>query len=137
MVGLHETQHRTGEQHQQSGQAAQVRGVGLEVPGGVHADGHPDHAHDQGHGHRERVEPEVEAEVEGTHPVEVGRLGPAVGDVGELGARPDGRGGEGERGDDESGPAESGPEGHEPYAHEGEHGQGGEHVGQSVRGAQA
>jgi hypothetical protein len=49
VVGLHEADHRTGEQHEQPREAAEVACVGRKVMRRVQEDRDTDHGHDQRH----------------------------------------------------------------------------------------
>ena len=115
LVGQDDPEHRAGEQCEQACEAADTRLrstglVGREVAERVDADQQPDARDDRDHQECERVEPQIDGDVESAHPGE--RLGHrlAVDDAGPSGRRPHEHRGGRDRGDRE-GPVPERPPG--------------------------
>jgi phosphoribosylformimino-5-aminoimidazole carboxamide ribonucleotide (ProFAR) isomerase len=70
VVGLDEAEHRAAEQHQQTGESAEIARVACEVRGGIDDNRDADDSNDQRHGECEPVETKVDVEVERGHPAE-------------------------------------------------------------------
>ena len=129
MVGLDQSEHRAPEQHQQTGEAAEVGGLRREVTRRVEEHGHADPTDDQRHRGGEPVEAQVNRQAEVSDPAQVLRDRPVGRHLIEVHDDPDRRRRQGDRPDEEGASTESGTERHQGDADDGEHGEGNDHVG--------
>ena len=90
VVGLDQSEHRAPEEHQQTGEAAEVGGLRREVARRVEEHGHADPTDDQRHRGGEPVELEVEGQVESADPSHFLGHRDALGDIAELRCHPSG-----------------------------------------------